>query len=108
MSPKAISFGRVGSLKSITADPPREYALTSRYRSRAGTGMPRCEEQYVSRFGLSGSRLSPLVGRGLRYSDSRSPPLAVKKNMLPVSNALTSVPPWPFFIVTVGQPSPKD
>src|SRR5918998_2538090 len=66
--------------------------------------MPRCDEQYLPVVGL----VSSFVGRGLRYSDSRSPLCVSKKNMFPVSN--TRGPPGrpPVFVVTVGQPSPND
>src|ERR671918_2883806 len=69
--------------------------------------MPRCEEQYVPGSPPWGASRS-FDGRGLRYSDSRSPLFVSKKYMLPVSN--WRVPPGrpPVFVVTVGQPSPKD
>src|SRR5918994_5322631 len=68
--------------------------------------MPRCDEQYVSLSPPSGASRS-FDGRGLRYSDSRSPLFVSKKNMFPVSNTFGVAPP-PVFVVTVGQPSPND
>src|SRR5687767_13205690 len=66
--------------------------------------MPRCDEQYLPVVGL----VLSLVGRGLRYSDNRSPLSVSKKNMLPVSNTFGPPGRPPVFVVTVGQPSPKD
>src|SRR3712207_8363550 len=66
--------------------------------------MPRCDEQYLPVVGLVVS----FVGRGLRYSDSRSPLLVSKKYMLPVSNTRAGPGRPPVFVVTVGQPSPND
>ena len=50
---------------------------------------------------------SSFVGRGLRYSERRSPRFASKKYMLPVSQTLAGPTP-PVFVVFVGQPSPND
>ncbi len=68
--------------------------------------MPRCEEQYWPA-SVVGSA-SSFDGRGLRYSDSRSPLFVSKKNMLPVSNTRGVAEMPPVFVVTVGQPSPND
>src|SRR3712207_1226731 len=66
--------------------------------------MPRCDEQYLPVVGL----VLSFVGRGLRYSDSRSPLRVSKKYMLPVSKTFGPPGRPPVFVVTVGQPSPKD
>src|SRR5918997_4577840 len=66
--------------------------------------MPRCEEQYLPVVGL----VSSFVARGLRYSDSSSPPSASKKNMFPVLKTRGPSDRPPVFVVTAGQPSPND
>src|ERR687892_140905 len=97
----AISFSRVGWVKSITSAPPVYQAFTSRSRLMPMTAIPMCAEQYSPAAGLG--RRSP-TWNSLRKLPSRS-----EKNILPV----LWTPPAGFhgrglYVVMVGQPLPKD
>src|ERR671918_2003806 len=73
----AISFSRVGLVKSITSTPPVYHALTSRSRLMPMTAMPMCDEQYSP--GDDEGRTSPTLN-SLRKFPSMS-----EKNIRPVS-----------------------
>src|ERR687892_2676268 len=97
----AISFSRLGWVKSITSAPPVYQALTSRSRLMPMTAMPMCDEQYSP--GADEGRTSP-TWNSLRKVPSRS-----EKNIRPV----LWVPPAGFhgrdwYVVIVGQPLPND
>src|SRR5918996_5301130 len=97
----AISFKRLGWVKSITSTPPVYQALTSRSRPMPMTAMPMCAEQYSPAAGFG--RTSP-TWNSLRKVPSRS-----EKNIRPV----LWTPPAGFhgrgwYVVIGGQPLPND
>src|ERR687892_62129 len=98
----AISFSRLGWVKSITSTPPVYQALTSRSRWMPMTCMPMCAEQYSP--GADEGRRSPT------WNSLKNSPVSVsEKNILPV----LWTPPAGFhgrgwYVVIGGQPLPKD